>query len=186
MSDWQRLLKFRCTGCGNCCRETMVMLTDADIGRLASGTARPWRDFVRFVREGDITLEKRSPYWVRLRSKRYVLALRWKRRACVFLGEDNRCTVYESRPLACREHPFAIEHSDSGGLLKLTKSRVGRCPNEWDGRLLRRDLVALSRWTGRESESYRERLKQWNRLGQGERIRSRFMHWLLEGSTGGS
>lgn len=154
------------------------MLTDADIRRLAEGTDRPWRDFVRFVPEGAIGLGKRSPWWLRLRTQRYVLTLRWKGRACVFLGEDNRCTVYEHRPVACREHPFSIEHSESGALLKLTKSRVGNCPHEWNGRLNRRDLVTLSRWTGRESEAYTDRLKEWNRLGAGERIRSKFLRLL--------
>jgi Fe-S-cluster containining protein len=156
----------------------MVMLTDADIRRLAEGTGRPWQEFVRLAPEGAITMDKRSPWWLWLRARRYILTLRWKGRACMFLGADNRCTVYEHRPVACREHPFNIEHSATGALLKLTKSRVGRCPNEWDGKLNRRDLVALSRWTDRESEAFTDRLKDWNRQGEGERTRSRFVRFF--------
>lgn len=26
--------------------------------------------------------------------------------ACIFLGEDNRCTIYEARPLQCRTYPY--------------------------------------------------------------------------------
>ena len=178
MSDWERLLKFRCTGCGNCCRETMVMLTDADIRRLMEGTGRPWHEFARFIPEGDITMDKRSPWWLRLRARRYVLILRWQRRACVFLGADNRCTVYEHRPVACREHPFSIDYSETGALVHLSKSRVGRCPNEWDGKQSRRALVALSRWTDRESAAYQERLKEWNRLHPASRTRASFLRFL--------
>ncbi len=174
MSDWQRLLTFRCTGCGNCCRETMVMVTDADIRRLVAGTGHSWQDVVRFVPEDAISLDKRSPWWLRLAASRWVVVLRWQGRACRFLGPDNRCTVYEHRPVACREHPFGIEYSDSGALLKLTKSRVSRCPNEWDGKLSRRALVTLSRQTDRESEAYTTRLRDWNHLTARERTRSRF------------
>jgi len=152
----------------------MVMVTDADIRRLVAGTGRAWQHLVRFVPEGAISLEKRSPWWLWLSARRCVVTLRWEGHACAFLGADNRCTVYQQRPVACREHPFSIEHSDSGALVKLTKSRVGRCPNEWDGGLSRRALVALSRQTGRESEAYTKRLREWNHLAATERTRSRF------------
>ena len=185
MSDWRRLLKFRCTGCGNCCRETLVMLTDSDVRRLAEGTGRPLADFVRFVPEGDIGLEKRSPWWVRLATRRYVITLRWNRSACVFLGEDNRCTVYEHRPVACREHPFDIQHSESGALLHLTMSRVVECPHEWDGRQSRRELVQLSRRTGAESEAYTQKVKAWNRRREGARTRGEFLRYLGLGAADG-
>lgn len=178
MSDWRRLLKFRCTGCGNCCRETLVMLTDSDIRRLAEGTGRSPDEFVRFVPEDDIVLAQRSPWWIRLARGRYVLALRWRRRACIFLGADNLCTAYEHRPVACREHPFSIQHSQSGALLHLSMSRVVHCPHAWDGNLKRRDLVAQSRWTGREGEDYTSRIRHWNRGSGGSRTKLAFLRYL--------
>jgi Fe-S-cluster containining protein len=154
------------------------MLSDADIHRLAEGTRRPLESFVQFVPEADISLEKRSPWWVRLARKRYVMTLRWRRGACTFLGEDNRCTVYEHRPIACREHPFDIQHSDSGALLKLSMSKVVDCPHEWDGKQKRRELVALSRWTASESEGYTDRVRLWNRRREGARTRASFLRFL--------
>lgn len=156
----------------------MVMLSDADVKRLADGTMLPVDSFARFVAEGDISLEKRSPWWIRLARRRYVMALRWKRGACVFLGEDNRCGAYDHRPLACREHPFSISHSESGALLDLSMSRVVDCPHEWDGEQKRRDLVALSRWTSRESETYTGRVRLWNRQREGSRTRVAFLRFL--------
>lgn len=32
--------------------------------------------------------------------------------ACVFLGEDNRCRIYESRPQKCRTYPYWPEHTE--------------------------------------------------------------------------
>jgi Fe-S-cluster containining protein len=156
----------------------MVMVTDTDVRRLADGTGRPVTEFARLVGDDDITLDKRSPWWVRLARGRYVMALRWRRGGCVFLGADNRCTVYEHRPVACREHPFNITHSETGALLHLSMSRVVPCPHEWDGDLKRRDLVAQSRWTNRESEAYTELVKQWNRRGDGARTRPAFLRYL--------
>ena len=178
MSDWRRFLKFRCTGCGNCCRETLVMVTDADVRRLAEGTGRAAEEFVDFVREDDISIAKRSPWWVRLRHGRYALALRWSRNACVFLGSDNRCTVYEHRPVACREHPLRIEHSESGALRHLSMSRVVPCPHEWDGDLKQRHLVAQSRRTARESEAYVDRLRAWNRNADTAKTKRAFLRYL--------
>lgn len=176
--DWQRYLKFRCTGCGNCCKGTMVMLTDADVRRLVEGTGRPFEDFARFVHQDDIVLDKRSPWWIRLQRARYVMALRWRRGACVFLDPENRCTVYDHRPVACREHPFNITLSVTGGLYSLSRSNIVPCPHEWDGDIKRRDLIALSNWTNRESEAYTERVKAWNRRREGRRTMAEYLRFL--------
>ena len=178
MYDWRRLLKFRCTGCGNCCRGTVVMVGDDDIRRLAAGTGRDPRSFIRFVGKDSITLDKRSPWWLRLRRRRFVLALQHRHRACIFLGEDNLCTVYEHRPLACREHPFHLQHTESGALWRMSMSRVVHCPHAWDGDLKRRDLVALSRWTARESEAYTEKVRLWNRRRPRAATRLAFLRYL--------
>ena len=87
---WERLLKFRCTGCGNCCKGTYICITDADVRRLAAGTGRPIESFVRLAREADVALAKRHGWWVRFAGRRGVMALKWRR---------GRCTsVQSSRP----------------------------------------------------------------------------------------
>ena len=35
---------------------------------------------------------------------------------CTFLGEDNMCSIYESRPKACREYP----HTDRKKMVQIT------------------------------------------------------------------
>ena len=146
-TDWRKYLKFRCTGCGNCCRGTVVMITDDDVTRLVEGTGRDPRDFVRFYDQERVDVAKASPWWIRLGSKKAVMALRWQRGPrCTFLTADNRCTVYEHRPVACREHPFNVTLADSGALERMTISRIVECPHEWDGDISRREVTRIARW----------------------------------------
>jgi len=45
--------------------------------------------------------------------------LRHERGGCRYLGEDNRCTIYSSRPLGCRVYPFDPDFSRAGKLVRL-------------------------------------------------------------------
>ena len=84
---------FTCTQCGACCRwPGHVLLTDADIDRLARARDLAVYDFVQ--------------RYTRLASNRAQLALvDGMDGACIFLREA-RCTVYDARPEQCRCFPF--------------------------------------------------------------------------------
>ncbi len=178
VKNWQDWLKFRCTGCGNCCKETIVMLTDHDVRRIVDGTGMAPRQFVRFFAEDEIKLAKRHPFWIRFANRRATMALRWGRDRCFFLGEEDRCTIYNDRPVACREHPFNIDISDTGAVQGLSISKVSECLYELDGKVTKRELAAVCRWNENESEEYQERLKGWNRRRKGPRTRTAFMKFF--------
>ena len=89
MSDWRHVLKFRCTGYGNCCRGTCVVVTDADVRRIARGTGRAPLEFVRFVGPDDVQLGARSGWWANLGRRHAALALRWKNRRCTSAALTN-------------------------------------------------------------------------------------------------
>lgn len=77
-----------CLDCGNCCRTTSPMLFEKDIDRLARHLKLKPGQFVSdylFLDTDGIYAFRQTP--------------------CPFLGEDNRCSVYEERPKACREYP---------------------------------------------------------------------------------
>jgi len=77
-----------CTKCGNCCKEVGPLLSRADILRLAAAVGSPEPAFVeRYVKPAE---EK----------KRFL----FKGLPCPFL-QDNRCSVYDSRPRDCRSYP---------------------------------------------------------------------------------
>jgi lysine-N-methylase len=92
-----------CQGCGNCCREYQIAVTDEERQRLLDlGWAR------------DPALQGRPPFvqqggWF---STKYRLNHR-PDEACVFLSSENRCLIHErhgpdAKPLACRIYPFVL------------------------------------------------------------------------------
>jgi hypothetical protein len=80
--------KIDCLECANCCKTTSPLFQQADIERLAKTLKMKVPEFIetylKVDDEGDYILTQ-SP--------------------CPFLGNDNKCIVYESRPKACREYP---------------------------------------------------------------------------------
>ena len=77
-----------CLSCGNCCRTLGPRITDKDAERMAKAVRMKTADFIaRYLRvdeEGDMVFQSMP---------------------CSFLGADNYCAIYESRPKACREYP---------------------------------------------------------------------------------
>lgn len=178
VKNWTDLLKFRCTGCGNCCKETIVMLTDHDLRRIVEGTGRAPNEFVRFFGEDEINIAKRHPFWIRMANRRVIMALRWGRNRCIFLDKEDMCTIYEDRPVACREHPFNITLSETGAVQDLSLSKVSECLYELDGKIPKRTLSAVCKWNEGESEEYHERIKSWNRRRTGPKNRTAFVNFL--------
>ena len=80
--------KIDCLECANCCKSTPALLTKKDIKRIASFIEITPKQFIyKYVIE-DINGE-----------------LSFRKVPCVFLQKDNKCSVYEVRPKACRQYP---------------------------------------------------------------------------------
>ncbi|HVN86570.1 MAG TPA: YkgJ family cysteine cluster protein [Candidatus Binatia bacterium] len=176
--DWQTLLRFHCTGCGNCCKGTQVMITDADVRRIADGTGRPVGELVQFARPGEILLDKRSPWWVRFESTRAVMTLRWTDERCAFLDADERCAIYEHRPVTCRDFPFNVTLSATGAVERLSLSNVVTCEHTWDGSHTRRELARTRQWNDRQADAYIRRVERWNRRRDLARTPDAFLQFL--------
>lgn len=178
-------MKFRCTGCGNCCKGTYICITDADARRLADGMQRPIESFVRFANEDDVALGKRHAWWVRFARRRGVMVLRWRRGRCIFLDGKDRCTAYAHRPIVCRLHPFdvTLADQDKGAVAKLSMNRVTECPHEWDGRETKRELGLLERLLWRDSDRYIAKIERWNRR-RGWKTPRQFLREMVEPSRG--
>ena len=175
---WERLLKFSCTGCGNCCRDTVVCLTDADIQRIISGTGKRAETFVEFYGEDGVELPKSSPFWITFGDKFAVMALRSTRGHCIFLDQENRCTIYEHRPVTCRQHPFDIRLSKSGAVKHLSISRVVDCPHDWQGGLTKRGLRTLLCWNDRQVTRYFAKIRNWKRMQAAVQTPKAFLKFL--------
>jgi Fe-S-cluster containining protein len=105
-----------CTQCAHCCRTLQVVVDGNDVDRLAARFGMTSRQFSRRYVAVD---DDRTRYFAAS--------------PCPFLGEDNRCTVYEDRPKACRDFPYMHEkHFVGRSLMMISNTSV--CPivfNVW-------------------------------------------------------
>jgi Fe-S-cluster containining protein len=79
-----------CTKCANCCRTLRPVFTDQDIDRIAGHLRMARDEFLATYLERN---EEQDRY-------------RTQTTPCPFLGEDNRCTIYDVRPEKCQGYPF--------------------------------------------------------------------------------
>ena len=102
--------KTDCLACANCCKTTSPIFRDIDIKRIAKRLRLPENklidQYLRLDEENDYVL-KSSP--------------------CTFLGSDNKCSIYEDRPLACREYPHT-DRKNMFQILNLTRKNMEVCP----------------------------------------------------------
>jgi len=77
-----------CLQCGRCCRELGPRIEERDVERIAKALRMKSTDVIatyfQIDEDGDRV---------------------FKSMPCPFLGDDNYCAIYESRPKACREYP---------------------------------------------------------------------------------
>lgn len=115
-----------CTKCANCCRTLRPVFSDEDIDRVAGQLGMTRDGFIATYLEED---EDWGYY-------------RTKMSPCLFLGQDNRCTIYEVRPEKCQGYPFtdkpdflfsSINHANNSVvcpavfyLVEQMKRRMGR------------------------------------------------------------
>ncbi len=100
-------IDFKCTACGQCCRQGGYVFIDA-------GEARSIAELLGITKEE----------FLRLYSERFQGSLRLKgdyNKPCIFL-ENTSCTVYDKRPSQCRTFPFWGENFKYSGRLREIKS----------------------------------------------------------------
>lgn len=158
-----RFLKFQCTGCGNCCKEPLLPLTDEDVRRIVDRTGHAPRDIVRVVDRHAIEMDDEPGGFAMLRQGKRVMVLRHERGRCRYLGDDDRCTIYESRPLGCRIYPFDPEFDTKKKLKRLTLVEAAECPYEMTGSTDVESLRQLHVEYSAEHERYIARIAAWNR-----------------------
>lgn len=102
--------KIDCLTCANCCKTTSPIFYERDIERAAKACRLKPGEFIeKYLRIDE--------------DKDYVL----KKSPCSFLDADNYCTIYESRPNACREYPHT-NRKKMQQILDLTFKNTLVCP----------------------------------------------------------
>lgn len=87
-----------CTRCANCCKTIQPSFAVEDIARIAAHLGMSEENFISDYLEID---REEGDH-------------RTKTTPCPFLNKDNRCTIYEVRPQACRGFP----HTDKEGFAR--------------------------------------------------------------------
>ncbi len=120
-----------------------------------------------------------DPLWVKFNDEKAVMALRSIQDRCVFLdNETNLCTIYEHRPVTCRDHPFSVTFSDTGAVEKISLSKIVKCPHAWDGNISRRELRKVQTWNERQEENYLKKVRAWNRCKTHPKTQPAFLRFL--------
>ena len=102
--------KMDCLSCANCCKTTSPIFRDADIRRISKHLR---------IKEGKFI----SDYLKMDEEQDYVL----KSSPCSFLDNDNSCSIYDVRPLACREYPHT-DRKNMFQVLEITAENSLICP----------------------------------------------------------
>lgn len=110
----QAFEKIDCLSCANCCKTSPPLIEQEDINRISKHIGISKKQF----------------------KKKYILEdingdLSFINVPCVFLNDDNSCSIYEVRPNACRRYP----HMDEASFFKLRRlhsKNVLACPIAYD------------------------------------------------------
>lgn len=99
-----------CLSCGNCCRSLGPLILPKDIDAMAKALRIKASDVIaRYLRvdeDGDTVFQSMP---------------------CPFLGNDNYCSIYESRPKACREYPHT-DRKKFYQIFELSVKNAETCP----------------------------------------------------------
>ena len=81
-----------CLSCANCCKTIPALITRQDVKRIARFLQIPASQFFKLYVITDFDGE-----------------MMMKNVPCVFLDQENKCTIYEVRPESCRRYPHTDE-----------------------------------------------------------------------------
>lgn len=102
--------ELECLDCAHCCTGIPPLVNDTDAKRIAKFLGIKLKRF-------------QEEYLAKDEDRDTVM----KTVPCIFLEEDNKCTIYEVRPKACREYPHIDEFQFMKNL-KLHLTNVKYCP----------------------------------------------------------
>ncbi len=127
----------RCLRCGECCKETEMLLSNEDIERL--------------IRKG-----YKLDYFVRFDKEGYAV-LRNQDGVCVFFDPEKRvCRERSCRPLGCRIYPVMLDE-DKGIIIDATCPAKGTISEKKKGRRGEKVVKLLEKI---DAEAAKRRLKQ--------------------------
>lgn len=109
-SHHQVFSKIHCLDCANCCKTHSPIILSTDIKRISKYLGMSAHQFM-----SNYLLIDEDEDWV------------FHTQPCPFLGNDNRCSIYDVRPKACSEYPHT-NRKKIYQLEKITMKNAEICP----------------------------------------------------------
>ena len=125
--------KFKCVYCANCCSDktTIVNVSYLDILRIIKGLNLTFNEILEIL--GFYIYDKNVPHdfykkmvippIITEKGKAFVGLLKRSTGACIFLDE-NKCKIYNLRPMFCRTFPFTFKALNVKGYDSKIKIRM--------------------------------------------------------------
>jgi Fe-S-cluster containining protein len=137
--------EFPCELCGRCCHQPQINIQAHEVDRIATAAGIPLHEFIgdclAQTSDGRLLLRRTAP--------------------CMFLGDDNRCTVWADRPEVCDDFPYMSSKLMSRIYLALTDDDadilglIGYMDDGWPCTRIIRGTVAARVEAARELRAQR-------------------------------
>ncbi len=209
MSEKQdRILKFECIRCGNCCTDenTIVNVTTDDITRIKNALDLTLEEVYHilafYIFEEEMSEEDRKKMVVSPieteKGLAFVGLLKKHDGSCYFYDkEKKKCLIYKARPAFCRTFPFSFEYFNndvnsktSNIKIKYTQKAKQYCPGIRDDAppIDKKKWLLLGKKTLEELNENYEIMQKWNkavRSGKVERSAMNFLKTIFNGKKKG-
>jgi hypothetical protein len=170
--------------CGECCKRYAIPVTPADIRQIIKFTGLNPRAFLALILPDDSVMKTYEDYpKIRLEDgDSFVLVLSEKGDSCMFL-ENNRCSIYEARPMVCRPFPFQYS-AKKGGEIGFSVNEeahtfcrgLGKGMSDFDFAKLKISATAIES----QNKAFREKARKWNANAASRHINSSRIAALID------
>lgn len=137
-----KVLRFSCTKCGKCCSDskTFLNITYQDVLRLHKGlklSLKELMEVIGFYTFSDVNIKEFMSQMVYTpieteKKLAYIGLLKKENSRCVFLDQENQCSIYAHRPSICRSFPFTFLMSEDEkkitNTIGYTRKGIEYCP----------------------------------------------------------
>ncbi len=95
----------QCKKCGNCCKSTnnaqkMVLILPEDVSGICSALCVERETFLkRYCIKNTLKVNRRVVIY---------FTLKFCNNKCIFLSDENLCTIYNDRPTQCKKAPYSF------------------------------------------------------------------------------
>jgi Fe-S-cluster containining protein len=163
-----KLLAVQCSQCSTCCRVPVALATHHDINRLVKATGLEAGKIVSLYANVDADDDDR--FLIRTSYGKRTMGLRKVKGRCMFLSDNQSCSVYNFRPMSCRMFPLQVTLEDDNSLHDLNVQDSAHddfsCRYRFGRSRSLKDIHRIAVSDFLEQDSYLKKVEEWNARSQ--------------------